>query len=171
MRHLFTCFLLFLNSLYMFSQEASTFCFLGIPVDGPRPEFIAKLKQKGFTYDSTNNCLSGIFNGIDSNILVTENKGKVDRVVVIGAHAVEVNQIRLQYNLLLKQFKDKNDKYLDLTLSESANLPIPEGEDIGFQMTHNKKTYSAHFSFNPTYDWTDEQRASFYQSVVHEFKE
>lgn len=53
--------------------------FLGIPVDGSKTSMIQKLKQKGFTYNSYADCLTGEFNGRKVNLFVATNNNKVWR--------------------------------------------------------------------------------------------
>lgn len=165
MKRAFILFIIIVCSLDLFAQETASFCFLGIPIDGPRAEFIAALKQKGFSLDSSTGELRGVFNGVDSYIIVHENKGKVDRVMVLDANGISESQIKIRFNQLLQQFKAKNDKYLDLTLSESDNTPIPEGERIGYEIAVNKKNYTASFFFNPCFNWSESQRDSLYHSI------
>ena len=84
--------------------------FMGIPVDGSKTEVIQKLKEKGFKYDSTNDCLTGQFNGMDSRIFISTNKNKVDRIVVFGPTTLSTASIRIEYNNFLHQFNN-NSKY------------------------------------------------------------
>lgn len=57
--------------------------FLGIPVDGYKPEMIKKLEEKGFAYDKTNDLLEGEFNGENVYITVSTNNNKVWRILII----------------------------------------------------------------------------------------
>lgn len=121
--------------------------FMGIPVDGSKTQVIQKLKEKGFKYDSTNDCLTGRFNGIESNIFISTNKNKVDRIYVCDATATNEASIRIAYNKLLQQFNN-NSKYIAI----EENKPISENEDISYKMTVNNKRYDAYFFLkdNPT---------------------
>lgn len=114
--------------------------FMGIPVDGSKTEVIQKLKEKGFKYDSFNDCLTGQFNGMDSHIFISTNKNKVDRIVVYNANTTDETNIRVAYNNLLQQFNN-NSKYI--TIEE--NKPISEDEDISYEMQVNNKRYEADF--------------------------
>lgn len=114
--------------------------FMGIPVDGSKTEVIQKLKEKGFKYDSINDCLTGQFNGMDSRIFISTNKNKVDRIVVFGPTTLSTASIRIEYNNLLHQFNN-NSKYT--TIGE--NKFIPENEDISYEITAHDKRYDAQF--------------------------
>ncbi len=60
----------------------NTIKFLGIPIDGSKKEMIAKLKAKGYEYDSTNDWLVGEFNGEDVIISVQTVNNRVWRLVL-----------------------------------------------------------------------------------------
>ena len=114
--------------------------FMGIPVDGSKTEVIQKLKEKGFKYDSTNDYLTGQFNGMDSRIFISTNKNKVDRIVVFGPTTLSTASIRIEYNNLLQQF-NTNDKYI----ASEENEFISEDEDISYEITVHDKRYDAAF--------------------------
>ena len=78
--------------------------FLGIPVDGTVSSMKQKLIAKGFKQDS--NMLSGQFNGQDVYLSIVANKGKVWRVAIINKTPYSEAQIRLQFNALVRQFKN-----------------------------------------------------------------
>ena len=164
-KKLLTTLVLVLSTFVAVAQEPATFKFLGIPVDGKKTNFIFQLKQKGFTYDAKDDLLTGKFNGMESNIRISENYGKVDRIFVADANTCDEAQIRIRYNTLLQQFKD-NDKYLEL----DENQPIPEDEDISFEMSVHSKTYDAAFYFNPIYGWTDEDNMKMAESLRAELE-
>lgn len=165
MKNLLTTLLIALVSFVAVAQTPATFKFLGIPVDGKKSEFISQLKQKGFTYDAKEDVLTGKFNGMESNIFVSENYGKVDRVCVMDANTCNEAQIRIRFNNLLQQFKD-NEKYLDF----DENKPIPDDEDISYEMTVRSKTYEASFYFNPIYGWTDEDNMKMAEQLRNELQ-
>lgn len=150
-KKILTTLTLTLASIVAVAQTPAQFKFLGIPVDGKKSPFIIQLIQKGFKYDVKEDMLTGKFNGMESNIMVSENNGKVDRVYVIDENGCDEAQIRIRYNTLLQQFKS-NEKYLEL----DENQPLPDDEDISYEMTVHSKTYEATFYFNPIYGWTDE---------------
>ena len=71
MRKIFTIIVSLVASVTLFAQSDVT-KFLGIPVDGFKPDMIRKLKEKGFVsteYDK-NIILEGEFNGVDVNVFV-----------------------------------------------------------------------------------------------------
>jgi hypothetical protein len=128
--------------------------FLGIPIDGKKADVVSALKEKGFTYDAREDILKGKFNGIASVIFISENYGKVDRIIVTDETTTrdDVN-IRSRYNNLLSQFQNLNGKYYVISPSE----PIPDDEDVSYEMSIHKKRYEAVFYYNPLVD--DEELA------------
>lgn len=114
--------------------------FMGIPVDGSKTEVVQKLKEKGFKYDSVNDCLVGQFNGQDSRIFISTNKNKVDRIMVCDANVTDETNIRIAYNTLLQQFNN-NSKYITI----EDNKPIPEDERISYGISLHNKRYEAVF--------------------------
>ena len=162
-KKIITTLILALATVVAVAQTPAQFKFLGIPVDGKKSDFIFQLRQKGFTYDAKDDLLTGKFNGMESNVRVSENYGKVDRVFIADANVCDEAQIKIRYNTLLKQFKD-NDKYLEL----DENQPIPDDEDISYEMSVHSKTYDASFYFNPIYGWTDEDNMKMAESLRSE---
>ncbi len=145
---LFTA-LLALIAFISFGQNSNSGAikFLGIPIDGTESQFSAKLRNKGFTYDSLYESYSGQFNGKPVDVFLHTNHDVVDRVYVAFPYNTE-DDIRIEFNTLLKQFND-NKKYTDL----SFNSEIPEDEDISYEMSVNSKRYQASFSyFDPDRD-------------------
>lgn len=57
MKKILSVFVLLAFVVAMYGQREVT-KFLGIPVDGYKRDMIHKLKEKGFTYDSTHDCLN-----------------------------------------------------------------------------------------------------------------
>ena len=83
-RYLILLFLTF-YSVFSYSQKDVT-KFLGIPVDGSEYDMRSKLIEKGYSYDSITNRLSGAFNGEDVYIYIVTNKvmnqeNKVRRII------------------------------------------------------------------------------------------
>lgn len=113
--------------------------FLGIPVDGTVSSMKQKLIAKGFKQDS--NMLSGQFNGQDVYLSIVANKGKVWRVAIINKTPYSEAQIRLQFNALVRQFKNST-KYDNV---EEYIPTIDESEDINYEMSMNHKEYEANF--------------------------
>ena len=131
----------------VFGQSESTLKFLGIPIDGSKSKMIRVLKAKGFEYDSEYDFLIGDFNGKKSEIGIVDNHGKVYRVVVFDANTCDAGEIRIRFNNLIHQFEN-NDKYFCIF----PNDPIPEDEDIHYEILVNKKQYIAEFKYNPLYN-------------------
>ena len=114
--------------------------FMGIPVDGSKTQVIQKLKEKGFVYDSINDCLTGQFNGCNSDVFISTNKNKVDRIVVKTLTTLSTADIRVSYNNFLWQF-NTNNKYI----ASEKNERISEDEDISYEMNAHDKRYEATF--------------------------
>ncbi len=121
--------------------------FLGIPVDGSKSEMIRKLKEKGYRNNPFNSdILEGEFNGSDVEILVATNNNKVCRIMVRDKNPSDERAIQIRFNRLCEQF-EKNSKYLSL-----ENKPIPDDEDISYEIIVNKKRYEAVFYQKPEID-------------------
>lgn len=134
-------------SVICMGQNEGALKFLGIPIDGTEAQFAAKLREKGFTYNSAYESYKGQFNGKSVDVYIHTNHNLVDRVYVAFPYTSE-EDIRGEFNKLLSQFKD-NGKYMDL----SMNTEIPSGEDISYEISVNKKRYQASYSyFDPDRD-------------------
>ena len=59
--------------------------FLGIPVDGYKPQMIQNLKSKGFITVQGVDALTGEFNGTDVNVYIGTNNNKVYRIMLCDA--------------------------------------------------------------------------------------
>lgn len=123
--------------------------FLGIPVDGNKPEMIKKLKDKGFTISPYNkDVLVGEFNGTKVNLHIVTNNNKVYRIMVTDAYSKGETDIKIRFNKLCQQFQN-NKKYMSLPLLDS-DYTIPEKESISYELLVNKKRYEAAFYQLPT---------------------
>lgn len=142
MKRLITVILALFVSIAISAQTNSNVLkFMGIPVDGSKTQVIQKLEKKGFKYDSTNDCLTGQFNGWnDTHIMISTNKNKVDRIAVNTLFTLNTANIRVSYNNLLQQF-NTNDKYI----ASEENEFISEDEDISYEITVHDKRYEATF--------------------------
>lgn len=118
--------------------------FLGIPVDGTKTEMKQKLIAKGFVPKKIGDIerLEGEFNGHDVYLAFKANKGKVWRVGVINKTPYSEAQIRLQFNALVRQFKNSS-KYV---YTEQSAPTIDKSEDINYEMSIRNKVYEAQFS-------------------------
>lgn len=130
----------------LFAQQDVT-TFLGIPVDGTKPEMIAKLKEKGFVYSSHSDNLRGEFNGEEVEIRVVTNNNKVWRIAVFDKRFRDEQQIKIRYNELCRQFS--NNKRYTSFLNKDSSYVIPYDEDISYEMSVNEKLYQASFYQNP----------------------
>lgn len=113
--------------------------FLGIPVDGTVSCMKQKLIAKGFKQDSYK--LSGQFNGQDVYLTIVSYKDKVWRVVVENKAPYSKEQIRPQFNNLVRLFKNSS-KYV---YTEQSAPTIDKSEDISYEMYINNKVYEAQF--------------------------
>ena len=128
-----------LLSVSVFAQEDVT-KFLGIPVDGFKPEMIRKLKAKGYTEHSYKpDVLVGEFNGRDVEVSVVTNNNKVYRIFVQDAYTVDEYNIKIRYNTLCEQFEN-NKRYISMAVEGQS---IPDDEDISDQMLYEDKRYEA----------------------------
>lgn len=127
-------------------QDVTTF--LGIPVDGTKPEMIEKLKEKGFVYSANSDFLKGEFNGEEVEIGVVTNNNKVWRIAVLDKNVRDEQQIKIRYNELCRQFSN-NKRYTSSLLNKDSSYVIPYDEDISYQMSVEEKTYEASFIQNP----------------------
>lgn len=129
------------NSL--FAQKDVT-KFMGIPVDGFKPEMIQKLKEKGFVSSASDkNILEGEFNGAQVNVHVVTNNNKVCRIMLCDAHQMEETDIRIRFNNLCQQFKN-NSNYVSF-----GDYEIADDEDIAYELTVHDKRYEAIFYQKP----------------------
>ncbi|MBP9993509.1 MAG: hypothetical protein KBT67_00995 [bacterium] len=147
MRKLVFVLLMFLT-LSINAQEISAVKFMGIPVDGKKSTMISKLKEKGFRYDYSNDCLYGEFNGNDVILFIHTNNNKVWRVAVVD-DIVSDNEtnIRIRYNKLLGQFENNSNYVEPLGCS---NNKIGNDENISYEIIVNKKRYESYFVQIPT---------------------
>ncbi len=117
--------------------------FLGIPIDGSKAEMRQKLIAKGYTLKKDRDgdeWLEGEFNGKDVRIFIVTNNNKVWRIAVVDKYYTSESQIKTRYNNLYYQFKN-NNRY---NISEAE--PIPDEEDISYEMSIHKKRYEASFT-------------------------
>lgn len=146
MKKLILFILLCFNFVVLLAQQDVT-TFLGIPVDGTKPEMIAKLKEKGFVYSANSDFLQGEFNGEEVEIGVVTNNNKVWRIAVFDKINRSEQQIKIRYNQLCEQFS--NNKRYTSFLNKDSSYVIPYDEDISYEMSVNEKLYQASFYQNP----------------------
>ena len=141
MKRLFLTAILIVLCIFCFGQEGGPLKFLGIPIDGTEAQFGAKLRSKGFLYNSVYDYYTGQFNGKKVNVFLHTNHNVMDRVYVVFPETTE-SDIRIEYNKLISQFR-KNGKYDELDKNEE----IPDDENISYEITVKNKRYQASFVY------------------------
>ena len=145
-KKLLLIFVQILLSASLYAQKDVT-QFMGIPVDGYKPEMIKKLKEKGFTvHSSEKDVLVGEFNGTNVIVSVVTNNNKVYRIMVADVNSINEANIRIRFNNLCQQFKN-NKNYVP---ASDYDYTIPEDENISYGMTVKNKRYQASFYQLPT---------------------
>lgn len=124
--------------------------FMGIPVDGFKPEMKKALIEKGFIYNSINDYFYGEFNGREVDVHIVTNNNKVWRITVSDKNPCNETDIKIRFNTLCHQF-EKNEKYLPTSFKKDSFI-IPDNEDISYEMAVNNKRYEASYiqEFDPT---------------------
>ena len=148
--------LLTLLPVLCLAHDGGPLKFLGIPIDGSELQFSAKLKAKGFTYNTITESYKGQFNGKTVDVYIHTNHNVVDRVCVVFPLTNE-DGIREEYNRLLEQFKNTG-KYLDLSMNEN----IPEDDNISYEISIKNKRYQASFYY---YDFNND-RVTFMNALM-----
>ena len=151
----------------VFAQQDVT-KFLGIPIDGFKPEMIKKLKAKGFTDHSYKpDVLVGEFNGRDVEVSVVTNNNKVYRIFVQDAYAVDEYNIKIRYNTLCEQF-ESNKRYVSLA---PEGQTIPDNEDISDEMLIRDKRYEALYFQTPEQVDTSAVQAKLLEKLLSKYTE
>ena len=146
MKTIVLSFLLFMcGGITVFAQKDVT-TFLGIPIDGYKPEMKKALIAKGFSQSAVPgaDCLEGEFNGTDVNVYIVTNNNKVYRIMLCDKNTQNEANIKIRFNNLVSQFAN-NKRYTAL-----EDYTIPEGEDMSYEMVVHKKNYDAIFYQNPS---------------------
>lgn len=139
MKQILTLGIALMLSVAAFAQKNVT-QFLGIPIDGTKSAMIQKLKAKGFTYNASDDVLSGQFNGRSVNLHVVTNNNKVYRIMVADAVGTTEGEIKIRFNTLCSQFS-KNDKYVPQNVF--GEYELSDDEDISYEMSVHDKRYQA----------------------------
>ena len=148
MKRLFGLLLTLALTMPVFAQDAIEVTkFLGIPVDGFKPEMIKKLKAKGFTEDTSEGMLTGEFNGTEVYVTPVTNNNKVFRIGLIDKTSQSERDIIIRFNRLCRQFEN-NQNYAN----PIGDQTIPDDEDISYELTVNNKRYEAIFYQKPEDD-------------------
>ena len=136
---LFSILILFAGNVY--TKVITTF--LGIPIDGTKIEMKRKLVAKGFRYVKGEDFLRGEFNGTEVNLYVVTNKNKVWRIMVINEEPIaDISQVRIRYNLLIKQFSNSNKYY---PFDDEKDYTIPINEDISKKIDLDPAHYMVNY--------------------------
>lgn len=164
MRKLLVIVVAILYTVSCFAQEDVT-KFLGFPVDGTQPEMIKNLKSKGFKLSNVNgtNILTGRFNGNDVNVYISNENGKVSRLMVCDENTMSETDIKIRFNRLCRQFKD-NGKYLSLD-----DYTIPENEDLSYEMAIRNKRYEAIFYQLPEGEAMERLQATILEEIQSKY--
>ena len=136
------------NTLDILDRQSNFVKFLGIPVDGNKYEMMSKLKQKGFTYDESQDNwirMTGYFDGHKSNVYIVEYYGKVGRIYICDETVVSEAEIKIRFNNLVNKF-DNNPKYK--RTNDSVDYYISDNEDISYNMSVKDKIYTVQYSLN-----------------------
>lgn len=142
MRKIYSIIVLLVASMTLFAQSDVT-KFLGIPVDGSKPDMIRKLKEKGFVSSVYGDALEGEFNGQEVLVRIGTNNNKVYRIAVADKNLSNETNIRIRFNILCDQFAN-NPKYNPYSGNVNDYI-IPENEDISYEMSVKNKRYQANF--------------------------
>lgn len=138
MKKILACLTVLISVLVQAQSDVTQF--LGIPVDGSKPEMIRKLKAKGFKDKPyADGVLNGTFNGYNVNLHIGTNGDKVCRIMLCDESVIDESSIKIRFNNLCNQFEN-NGKYFSF-----VNSRIPDDEDISYEMAVNAKRYEAIF--------------------------
>lgn len=124
-----------------FAQNSGVTQFMGIDVDGTKPEMIQKLKQKGYIYNVQGDYFAGEFNGCKNALIkIHTNKNKVDRIFVTNLYVTtDIATIIINFNRLFEDFRLSSKYTLDY------GEKIDESERISTQMSLYNKVYECAF--------------------------
>lgn len=149
-------------SLTIFAQTGVT-RFMGIPIDGYKPEMIKKLEAKGFKLEKWGNeeYLTGEFNGMNVHLHVVTNNNEVWRIMLSDQNLQGETDIKIRFNRLCQQFL-KNGRYISLM----ENPMIPDDENLSYEITVNDKRYEAVFSQLPDVKETEEVTKKITSQIV-----
>ena len=160
MKRLISLIVLIFTSFSLYAQNDVT-TFLGIPVDGFKPEMIKQLKAKGFVssiFDA--DILEGEFNGQDVDVHIVTNNNKVYRIAVFDKNTISESSIKNRFNILCNQFTN-NQRYISF-----LDYTIPAEEDISYEMNIHDKRYEAHF-YQDLSDETYKSLAAEVESIIY----
>jgi hypothetical protein len=135
-------FILLITTVNSSAQQDVT-TFLGIPIDGFKPEIITKLKYKGFKNSQyLQDVLTGEFNGANVNLHIVTNNNKVYRIMVADENGMDESDIKIRFNNLCQQFQN-NSRYIFAI--PNSECKITDFEKISYEMAIKNKRYEAVF--------------------------
>ena len=137
-------FMMLLTTTVMAQQEVTKF--LGIPIDGFKPQMRQNIIAKGYTpkHDASEEYFEGEFNGEKVHIFIGTNNNKVYRIMVADANTRNEANIKERFNILVKQFEG-NTRYMAL-----QDQTIGDDVDIEYEMVVHNKNFDAIFYQLPT---------------------
>lgn len=160
MKKILSIFVLLLTCVSVYAQDDVT-TFLGIPVDGFKPDMIRQLKAKGFVNsDFDTDVLQGEFNGQDVNVYIVTNNNKVYRIMLCDRNCLSEADIKNRFNVLCSQF-EKNQRYTSF-----GSQAIALDEDISYEMLVNNKVYEAYFYQKLSDEATQKLEAEVYATIA-----
>lgn len=105
--------LVILMFLVVVSNAQEVIDFMGIPIDGPVSEMIAKLEEKGFRKMERNGIWEGFLDGVPVQLNIRLSKDKVYEIDICYDVEDDHAQIAQCINGLVSKFKD-NPKYKEV---------------------------------------------------------
>ena len=157
MRKLFFTMLMLIN-LTLNAQDG-IIKFKGIPVDGTKNEMISKLKQKGFTYDYTDDIFKGEFDGNKiAGIIQTYNDKVYNIRFAYDVDGYQKSVVINKFNSLVGRY-ETNEKYLsninfDKVINDIDTYEIDTYEDIDYEMKRGR-IYKAQYYYKYDKDLSD----------------
>lgn len=138
--------------------------FLGIPVDGFKPQMIQKLKGKGFLQVQGQDALEGEFNGMNVDVFIATNNNKVYRIMLCDRNTQDEANIKIRFNKLVCQFEN-NPRYIT-----TSDFSLSDSEDISYEMLVHKKNYEAiYFQKAKTEDGDSSKKPVWFRIIKEEY--
>ena len=138
--------------------------FLGIPVDGYKPQMIQKLKSKGFVMAQGVDALKGEFNGMNVDVFIATNNNKVYRIMLCDRNTQDEANIKIRFNKLVSQFEN-NPRYIT-----TSDFSLSDSEDISYEMLVHKKNYEAiYFQKAKTKDGDSSKKPVWFRIIKEEY--
>lgn len=136
--------------------------FMGIPVDGYKPEMIKKLESKGFVYNKQKDLLEGEFNGEQVYVFVQTYKDKVWRIIVYDKEVTKsYEDIKIRFGNILSKFFN-NGRYVE---DRDSYLPV-KGFRLYQKPEDGKYNRLVWFKVNEVSD-EDYKIAFFYENILN----